>query len=93
MKFIYPAVIGKKAEGGYEASFPDLEGCYAQGDTLEEAVDNANEAAYNWIYVEVMEEEDGQLPPVSDLSDISLEEGEEVRNIAVNIRFRDGWDE
>lgn len=93
MKFIYPAVIRKKDEKRYEAFFPDLEGCYAQGDTLEEAVDNANEAAYNWLYVEVMEEEDGQLPPVSDLSDILLEEGDEVRNIAVNIRFRDGWDE
>ena len=93
MKFIYPAVIRKKSEERYEAFFPDLEGCYAQGDTLEEAVDNANEAAYNWLYVEVMEEEDGQLPPVSDLSDILLEEGDEVRNIAVNIRFRDGWDE
>lgn len=92
MKFIYPAVIRKNSEGKYDAFFPDLECCCAQGDTLEEAVDNANEAAYNWLYVEVMED-DGQLPPVSDPGDLSLQEGDVVRNIAVNIRFTDGWDE
>ena len=70
MKFIYPAVIRKNNEGKYDAFFPDLECCYAQGDTLEEAVDNANEAAYNWLYVEVIED-DGQLPPVSDPGDLS----------------------
>ena len=43
MKFIYPAVIRKTEEGKFQASFPDLECCYAVGDTLEEAVDNANE--------------------------------------------------
>ena len=78
MKFIYPALIRKTEEGKYQASFPDLECCYATGDTLEEAVDNAN---------------DGDLPPVSDPHDIELQEGDEVRNIAVNIRFTEGWDE
>ena len=91
MKFIYPAVIRKTEEGKFQASFPDLECCYAVGDTLEEAVDNANEAAYDWLYLEISE--DGDLPPVSDLHDIDLQEGEEVRNIAVNIRFTEGWDE
>lgn len=92
MKFIYPAVFRKTKEGKYEGFFPDLECCRAQGDTLEDAVDNANEAAYDWLYVEVMEE-DGQLPPVSDAGDLSLQERDVVRNIAVNIRFQEGWDE
>lgn len=91
MKFIYPAVIRKNQEGTYEAFFPDLECCYAKGDTLEEAVDNANEAAYDWIYVELSE--DGELPSVSDPHDLQLQEGDVVRNISVNIRFTDGWDE
>ena len=47
--------------------------------------------AYDWLYLEISE--DGDLPPVSDLHDIDLQEGEEVRNIAVNIRFTEGWDE
>ena len=68
MKFIYPAVIRKTAEEKYHAFFPDLEHCRAEGDTVEEAVDNANEAAYDWISLE-LSEDDGQLPPVSDVSD------------------------
>ena len=92
MKFIYPAVIRKTEEGKFQATFPDLECCYAVGDTLEEAVDNANEAAYDWLYVELMEDE-GVLPAVSDPEDMELMEGDVVRNIAVNIRFTEGWDE
>lgn len=92
MKFIYPAVIRKNEAGTFDAFFPDLACCRASGDTLEEAVDRANEAAYDWLYVELMED-DGQLPPVSDAEDMELLEGDVVRNIAVNIRFTDGWDE
>lgn len=92
MKFIYPAVIRKTAEEKYHAFFPDLEHCRAEGDTVEEAVDNANEAAYDWISLE-LSEDDGQLPPVSDVSDLDLRPGDIVRNIAVNIRFYEGWDE
>ena len=44
MKFIYPAIFRKTDEGSYQGFFPDLECCYAKGDTLEEAVDDANEA-------------------------------------------------
>ena len=57
MKFIYPAVFRKNEEGRYKAFFPDLACCEAEGDTLDDAIDNANEAAYNWIYAEVMEDE------------------------------------
>ena len=74
MKFIYPAVFKKKTDGGYAAYFPDLEFCEASGETLDDAIDNANEAARTWITVE-------------------LEEDEPIRNISVNIRFYEGWDE
>ena len=92
MKFIYPAVFRKKEDGGYHAFFPDLERCEAFGYTLDDAIDNANEACRNWITVE-LEEEDPMLPYVSDIEDIQVEEGDIVRHISVNIRFRDGWDE
>lgn len=91
MKFTYPAVI-KKTGSGYKAIFPDLECCEAEADTVEEAVERANEAAYNWIELE-LSEEDGQLPPITDVRDLELEDGDIVRNICVNIRFTDGWDE
>lgn len=92
MKFIYPAVFQKTEDGTWEGYFPDLESCRAKGDTLDDAVDNANEAAYDWISLELMEEE-VMLPRVSDASDLDLKEGEVVRNISVNIRFTEGWDE
>ena len=76
----------------YNAFFPDLACCEANGDTLDDAIENANAAAYDWIYTELMEFE-GKLPPVSDESDLELQEGDVVRNISVNIRFQDGWDE
>lgn len=92
MKFTYPARIKKTEKGTWKAIFPDLECCEAEGDTVEETVELANEAACDWIGLE-LSEEDGQLPPVTDVRDLVLEEGEIVRNICVNIRFTDGWDE
>ncbi|MDO4633380.1 MAG: type II toxin-antitoxin system HicB family antitoxin [Eubacteriales bacterium] len=92
MNFVYPAVFHKKEDGTYTASFPDLEMCQAVGDDLDECMDNAISAAHDWIYVELTEF-DGELPSVSDAEDLQLEEGDELRNISVNIRITDGWDE
>ena len=92
MKFIYPAIFRKTESGTFKAFFPDLECCYAEGDTLDEAIDNANAAAYDWLSLE-LSEDDGLLPSISYESDMPLKEGDIVRNIAVNIRFTDGWDE
>ena len=92
MKFTYPAMIKKTEKGTYHATFPDLICCEAEGDTLEETVELANEAACDWISLE-LSEDDGELPPITDIRDIVLEEGDVVRNICVNIRFTDGWDE
>ena len=61
-------------------------------ETLDDAIDNANEAARTWITVE-LEEDEPILPHVSDPEDILLAEDELIRNISVNIRFYEGWDE
>ena len=92
MKFIYPAVFRKTESGTYHGFFPDLECCEVQGDSLDDAIENATEAAYNWISVE-LEDEFGELPSVTDEADMDLQEGDIVRNISVNIRFFEGWDE
>lgn len=91
MKFIYPAVFKKNENGQYEGYFPDLEGCIASGETLDDAIEAANEAACEWISVEL--EEETHLPPVSDPADLVLKDGEIVRNIAANIRLYEGYDE
>ena len=73
MKFIYPAVFRKTDRGTYKGFFPDLAECYGEGETLDEAIEEANEAAYNWISLE-LDEDDCQLPPVSDEDDLELED-------------------
>ena len=92
MKFIYPAIFTHASQGGYTAVFPDLATCTAEGGTLEEAIENANHAASEWISLELSEEAP-LMPSVSDLEDLTLEPGQIVRNICVNIRFFEGWDE
>ena len=79
-------------DGKYKGYFPDLECCYGEGDTIDDAIDDANEAARNWLSLELTEE-DPFIPYVSDEEDIDLKEGEFIRNISVNIRFYEGWDE
>ncbi len=91
MKFIYPAIFKKAENGTYVGYFPDLEGCTARGETLDDAIENANESAATWIDIDM--EENIPLPPVSDPRDLTLEEGELIRNICINYRFNDGWDE
>ena len=56
MKFIYPAVFRQTESGGYRAWFPDLECCEASGETLDDAIENANEAARTWLTVELEED-------------------------------------
>ena len=40
----FPIILQKEAEGGYSVSNPTLEGCYSQGETIEEALQNIKEA-------------------------------------------------
>ncbi|HJC57097.1 MAG TPA: type II toxin-antitoxin system HicB family antitoxin [Candidatus Eisenbergiella intestinipullorum] len=86
MTFVYPAVFTPQREGGYRASFPDLACCEAFGADLEDAVENAMDAAYNWICSE-LEEEDCFLPNQTAVEDISLQEGELVRKIMVRVKL------
>jgi predicted RNase H-like HicB family nuclease len=40
----FPIILQKEKEGGYSVSNPALEGCYSQGETIEEALTNIKEA-------------------------------------------------
>lgn len=91
MQFIYPAVFSQNEDGTYKGYFPDLEQCFAKGDTINEVLNSAIEEARTWIQVEL--EDTFELPPVSHPDSLDLQEGEFVRNIAVTIRLTDGWDE
>ena len=49
-------------------------------------MDNAREAAYNWICVE-LEEENADLPEVSHEEDLELEEGSFVRQMMIVVKL------
>ena len=86
MTFTYPAVITPhKDDDGFHIVFPDLELCEGDGPDLEDALDDAREAAYNWLMVEL--EEGGEFPAQSHEEDIEVPEGGFVRWIIVRIKL------
>jgi predicted RNase H-like HicB family nuclease len=56
----YTVIIHKAEEGGYWAEVPALEGCYSQGETIEESMVNIKEAIESHIIA--LQEEGMQLP-------------------------------
>ena len=47
--------------GGYVVQVPSLPGCYSQGETVDEALDNIREAIE--LYIEVLQEDGKEIPP------------------------------
>ena len=57
----YPVTLYRAEEGGFAAEIEDLQGCLAQGETIEEAIENIEEARQLWIKVAY---EDGVEIPI-----------------------------
>lgn len=86
MTFVYPAVFTPhKDDEGFHVVFPDLECCEADGPDLEDALEDAREAAYNWLSLEL--EEGGDFPAQTHGEDLKLSEGSFVRQIMVRIKL------
>lgn len=73
-KRFYPAVFRQEPDG-YSVSFPDLDGCFTEGDTLDEAYAMAIEAI--GLYLQ-MSEGTFRFPAASNPKDISLSKDEFV---------------
>ncbi len=59
--------LSKEEGGGYSITFPDLPGCYSDGATPEEAINNGRDALESWFAV--AREFGDKLPkPFSDVS-------------------------
>ena len=43
------AILHPEAAGGFSVEVPALPGCWTQGETVEEALDNAVDAAEGWL--------------------------------------------
>lgn len=70
MKLVYPACFYPE-EQGYSVIVPDLVGCCTQGDTLEEAIQMAQDAALGWLLTATQNNE--ELPKASEVKNLSLE--------------------
>ena len=58
-------------DGGYWCEFPDLKGCFSQGDNVNDVLDNAKEALEGYIEVEL--EDKGKVPPARDIGEFKAE--------------------
>jgi predicted RNase H-like HicB family nuclease len=69
-KYTLPAVI-EKDEYGYFAMCPALQGCYSQGDTYEEALENIKDAIR--LHIEDIHEMGEQIEKINSFSLVALE--------------------
>ena len=72
MKTAYPAIIHAEDEG-YWVEFPDLEGCFSDGDTLADAASNASEAL--GMYICSLMERNIDVPRPSDPRSVHADDG------------------
>ena len=64
------AVVIEKAEGNYSAYVPDLPGCVAVGDTVEEVEEQIREAIQ--FHIEGLQEDGLPVPPPTSLAEYVL---------------------
>lgn len=56
----YTIIIHEAEEGGFWAEVPALPGCFAQGETIEQTIENAKEAMKS--HIEGLKEEGQPIP-------------------------------
>ena len=61
----YSVVVHEAEEGGFWVEVPALPGCYSQGESLEETLENVREAIS--LYLEVIREEGRDAPDDGDV--------------------------
>lgn len=70
---IYPAIFKLEENQIYSVRFPDLDGCFSQGKTLEEAFINSQEALAIYFY-----EKKGDVQKASKILDINHSSSESI---------------
>lgn len=72
MLFVYPAVFHREGQE-YWVEFPDLEGCYTFGSSVNESMERAQEALFG--YVVTILEQGKELVVPSDIQKLQVEDG------------------
>lgn len=79
-KYAYPAIFTPEESGGYSIIFPDIDGCYTCGDSLEDGIEMAEDALALVLYG--YEKDKRTIPSPSDRTTISLDDGDFINYIA-----------
>ena len=79
-KYVYPAIFSPSDDGGFTVSFPDVSGCYTEGDTLAEAMEQAKDALCLILYD--LEEREESIPVPTSINDVVTENGDIVSLVA-----------
>lgn len=86
-KYAYPAVFTPESGGGYSVYFPDVEGCYTQGDTMADAIFMAEDALELSLYE--YEEDGKEIPKPSDTDKIEIKDGDIVSYVSADtLKYR-----
>ena len=86
-KYAFPAIFLKEQDGSFSISFPDVEGCYTCGDTLEDGIEMAEDALALVLYG--YEKDQKEIPVPSDPASFSLAKDEFVNYIACDtLKYR-----
>ena len=90
-KYVYPAIFSPSEDGGFTVSFPDVSGCYTEGDTLAEAIEKAKDALCLMLYD--LEEREESIPVPTSINDVVTENGDIVSLVACDtLEYRKFFD-
>lgn len=81
MRYAFPAVFTPEDNGQYSINFPDLEGCYTCGDSIQDGIIMAQDILAYTLYDEY-EKKGKNVPAPSKITDIPLSGSEFVNFIA-----------
>lgn len=79
-KYAYPAIFTPEEDGGFSITFPDLEGCYTQGDNIADGLIMAEDALALVLYG--YETDGRELPEPSAPGTLPLTDGEFVNFVS-----------
>ena len=86
-KYAYPAIFTPEEDGSYSINFPDLEGCYTCGNSLEDGIEMASDALALVLYG--YEKDGREIPAPSAPAAIPLSGNAFVNYIACDtLRYR-----
>lgn len=75
-KLFYPAIFTPEENGGFSVSFPDVDGCFTQGDNIDDAYEMAVDAL--GLMLTYLQEEKRPVPQPSLPNKLTVENGQFV---------------